>query len=84
MGGEENGTGAYPVHGLVHSFDIEGNAKGAGKGILRMTKQITAVLAGDIGGTKTNLALRMLAFSGIYLGGGIPPRRPLNERQAVK
>jgi glucokinase len=41
-------------------------------------------LAVDIGGTKTNLALRMLAFSGIYLGGGIPPRRPLNERQAVR
>jgi hypothetical protein len=39
MGGEENGTGAYPVHGLVHSFDIEGNAKGAGKGILRMTNR---------------------------------------------
>jgi glucokinase len=27
------------------------------KGILRMTKQTTAVLAGDIGGTKTNLAV---------------------------
>jgi hypothetical protein len=62
----------------------KGMQKGRAKRILRMTKQITAVLAGDIGGTKTNLALRMLAFSGIYLGGGIPPRRPLNERQAVK
>ena len=34
-----------------------GQSEGAIKGISRMTKQTTAVLAGDIGGTKTHLAI---------------------------
>ena len=42
------------------------------------------ILAGDIGGTKTalgiyspetgNMALKVMATGGVYLGGGIPPR----------
>ena len=32
------------------------------------------VLAGDIGGTKTNLALTALATGGLYVGGGIAPK----------
>jgi glucokinase len=32
------------------------------------------VLAGDTGGTKSNLALAALATGGLYIGGGIAPK----------
>jgi len=33
------------------------------------------ILAGDIGGTKTDLALKTCATGGIYVAGGIAPKR---------